>query len=63
MSAPVRFGPQMYLPPSGDVARRSSRKAKCDSKFGFRKVLKILLQTMAVMGLRKKGSGAFLISV
>lgn len=62
MSAPVRCGPQRYLPPSGEVLSCSSRKSKCVLKLGFRNVLKIFPETIEVMGLRKNGSGAFLIS-
>ena len=63
MSAPVRCGPHRYLPASGAVLSCCSRKSKCVLKLGFRNVLKILPLTIAVIGLRKNGSGAFLISV
>ena len=63
MSAPVRFGPQRYFPLSGDVLSCCSRKQKWVLKLGSRKPDWILEATPEVMGLMKKGTEEFLISV
>jgi len=62
ISAPVRFGPQRYGPPPGADASCASKNEKCVLKFESRKPDWILPATARVMGLRKKGTGEFLIS-
>lgn len=62
MSAPVNFVPQRYCPPPGEDASCSSRNLKCVLKFGVRKDSITLDAILPVIGLMKKGTGAFLIS-
>jgi hypothetical protein len=61
MSAPVSLSPQKNSPE--DLERKSSRKLQCFSSSGLRNESSTLLATPLVIGLRKKGTGAFLMSV
>jgi hypothetical protein len=60
ISAAVRSLPHRYSPPSGDDASCSSRKPKWVLKVGSRYTVSSFPTIMLVIGLMKKGTGAFL---
>ena len=56
MSAAVNSFPQRYLPPLGELSNCSSRKLKCVSKLGCKKMLSIRFPITRVIGLASKGT-------